>query len=966
MLALGAGLLLLTPQITGAESRTLYKPADIQNALQNVERHGWAREILDGWQRDAEYALQQDRLFFDDIIPELTPGTHYGNSCPHCLGKQSLMGAGRFSWSVTDPDKITCQACGTVYPNEDYPETGVLECPRMGQTFTYYETPGERENPDDRASYALRWLGDRPKMTTFAGIVRDRKVGWAGRQAITLAKVYALTGDIACAERAAWILDRFARVFPGYLYHSYDGSFADLPPAEVSANMGVHGGGGRFPRGAIRHAYGLNEDDGGSWLHNGFWGAGRLSTHGKGSGAGALLSMTVALDLIGDATHPDGRAVVDDRMRERIVRDLLVPGCEDTEHWDNLTNLGVVTFSLSGAVGLLLDQPDRVHRAIDGLNRMMDERYHFDGFYAETPAYAITNFGTVRELPDLLLGYSSPPGYQPETGQRVEDLDPFAGGHFHLAMLSMVRLLAPGNRLPVIGDTHYDTQANVSFVDVLAARLGGPNASLLEALQGESLSEKGSEYALWYRPADLRAEGQAELPLRSEWFPGWHVGVLRGGGEQNDTALYFDGNENERTLHTNHRHRDVLSIIAYAFGEELISDRGYFSGSAQLTPDGRSGQLWCRSTLSHNLVVVDEGDQASRGCGSDLELFGVAPGIEVVQATGVDVYPQCDTYRRTCALIRTPEDQAYIVDLFRVKGGECHQYSFHCNGSLLRLAPEGLSPQPVELSEVWSHWVDNPRALVPEEPCTFSWESGDANLDLHLLNDRDTVDRIVITDAPGWREASLSEFEKPPIQQILAEHRADGSSGELETQYASVIVPYQGSTSPVRSVQLLNNGAETGAIAIEVRFDDRTDIIVSTQDQNSRQVGPLTAAGEFAFVSTNGEGRATQAYLLKGTSLACGDLRIELPEDSTTLPVRSIDGRTIHLGAPVPDGLAAAGTHLLARGPARRYGDHQAPHPQTGFEIESAGSDFVTVRDYPVFDCDEITLLNSAWVQLEP
>ena len=626
----------------------------------------------------------------------------------------------------------------------------------------------------------------------------------------------------------------------------------------------------------------------------------------------------------------------------------------------------MVTFSLSAAVGLLIDQPDRVHRAVDGLDRMMDERYHFDGFYAETPAYAITNFYTVRELPDLLLGYSDPPDYQPKDGRRIENLDPFAVGRFHLAMLSMVRMLAPGNLLPVIGDTHFDTEANVSFVDVLAARLGGSHARLLQTLQRAELSEKGSEYALWFRPADLRAEGPVEMPLRSEWFPGWHVGVLRGRGEQNDTALYFDGNENQRTLHTVHRHRDVLSISAYAFGRELLSDRGYFSGSGQLTPDGRSGQFWCRSTLSHNLVVVDEEEQAAEGCGSDLELFGVAPGIEVVQACGVNVYPQCETYRRTSTLIRSPEGGAYMVDLFRVKGGRTHQYSFHCNGSLESLTPEQSAPHPVELAEAWSEWVDNARAVVPEEPHTFTWRCGGVNMDLALLNAKDTVDRIVITDAPGWREASLSEFEKPPIQQILAEHRLASPDGKLTTQYAAVIVPYQGSDSPVRSTRLLENDGETGVIAIEVRFDDRTDIIVSTHDQQSRQFGPVTAAGEFAFVSLDTDGRAVQGYLLKGTSLVCGDLRIRLPEGSTTLPVRSVTDRTVHLDRPVPDGLAGVGTHLLARGPARRYGDHQAPHPQTGFEVESAGGDSITVRDYPLFECDEITLLNSEWVRIEP
>ena len=60
------------------------------------------------------------------------------------------------------------------------------------------------------------------------------------------------------------------------------------------------------------------------------------------------------------------------------------------------------------------------------------------------------NFHTVRELPDLLLGYPDPDGNS--------TLNPFESGHFNLAMLSVLRCLAPGNRLPVTGDTHFGTE----------------------------------------------------------------------------------------------------------------------------------------------------------------------------------------------------------------------------------------------------------------------------------------------------------------------------------------------------------------------------------------------------------------------------------------------------------------------------------------------------------------------------
>ena len=955
LLCLAVVVLLLNCSVVFPQPRTLYKPQDIENARNNIERYAWAQGLVSGWESRAKFVMQQDREFFEDLIPELTPGCFYGQNCPACVGDKSEMGGGAFRWSLSAPEQVKCSYCGTVYPNDECPETGVLDCPQMGQTFTYYQTPEEIADPAQRAKHALKWLGTRPVMTSFSGMIRHGKVRWAWGQVLPLAKLYAVTGEVAYAERVAWILDRLARVYPNYLYHSYDGSIADLPPAEVAANMGEHGGGGRFAPDAIRNAYGLNKYEDYSKLYNGFWGAGRLNPHGKGSDAGPLLNMTIAYDLIREAQYPDGKPVVSPEMDRRIVKDLIDAGCTDMDCWDSVSNKGVATFSLSAAVGLLLQQPERVHRALDGFHQTMDSRYHFDGFYTESPAYAAHNFSNMNELPDLLYGYSDPAGYEPEKGARVDNMNPFTEGRFSLALQSMVRMLAPGRRLPVIGDTVYNTGLSAIYAEVLAARIGGQYAGLLEAIQGASLSDRGTEYSLWYRSPELQAQSKVRLPLRSEWFPGWHVGVLRGGREDNDAALFLNGNENRWTAATGHRHVDILSISYYAFGEELASDRGYFSGSGQLTRDGRSGQRWTRDTLSHNLVVVDEQSQANRDCGSNLELFGVAPGIEMIQASGHKAYPQCDEYRRTCALIQTPGGQNYVVDFFRVKGGKCHQYTFNCNGSLVDTAPGPPALQPVEMAPTWSKWLSSPKAVTPEVPHTFTWQCQDVSLGLMLLNTQDTVERIIVADAPGWRRGSSSELKKPPIQQILAENRATGPDGTLATQYAAVIVPYRTPASPVIAARLLVNDRDTGAIAIEVKFGERTDYIISSRDQEQREYGPVTVTGQFAFVSVDGRGRVVQAYLLNGSSLECGKTQLSLAAPNTTLKVRSTADRTFHLAEPVPPTLAASGSYLLA-----------GEAPRTGFEMESTTADSITVRDYPVIACDEVTVLHAAWLSLEP
>ena len=140
-----------------------------------------------------------------------------------------------------------------------------------------------------------------------------------------------------------------------------------------------------------------------------------------------------------------------------------------------------------------------------------------------------------------------------------------------------------------------------------------------------------------------------------------------------------------------------------------------------------------------------------------------------------------------------------------------------------------------------------------------------------------------------------------------------------------------------------------------MKLVSRTDYIISTLDQHQRQYGPVTAAGQFAFVSVDHQGHAVQGYLLNGVSLECGDLQIALPEPNTTLKVRAVADRTFHLAESLLTPAAARGSYLLA-----------GEDPRTGFEVESAAADAITVRDYPAIECDEVKVLNSGWSRVEP
>ncbi len=901
------------PDELAAEPVTLYKAEDVARARENVERHAWARSVLNGYIRRVSRVLEADRQWIESMVPELTPWPTYGQICPQCVGEGCSMGeTGVYEWSVDEPDVLTCRYCGARYPHPDFPETGSITAERMGQTFTYYVPPEEAAHPeDDTGKYAYRWASW-PIHVSWSGQIRYLKASWIADTILPLAKTYAITNDVQYAQRAAWVLDAFAQRYPNWLYHSYYGTYADMPPGDAADYMGEHDPMGVLPEGAAVTSFPGNTSC--TRLQN-FWGSGRFHPGAGGEGS-FLLDCAVAYDLIRDARYEDGTPVLSEEMDRRIVNDLILAGCSDLENYDAINNKCGPGRALSAACGILFGQPERVRRGLDGIERLLAGSFHFDGLCRESPSYSSMHLGLMRQIPDILRGYSDPPGYEPEDGKRLDNFQPYDElERYRLGLLSMVRMLRPDLTYPVIGDTHYNTGLSSIWAEILADHYGEAYAGLLATTQGAPLSERGGDYALWYRPPDLTANGQTELPLRTEWFPGWHVAVLRNGNPHGQNALYFNGYE-----YHGHRHHDTLGISLFALGQEMASDRGY------IWDDPRNA--WTRSTLSHNIVTVDGANQITSNRHSTLEMFASLPGVEVVQASA-NAYEQCSQYRRTTALIQLPGDTCYAVDIFRVTGGDLHQYGLNADSGEFTLHELASSPVDGTIS-----YLKNLRAAEPDDAWRGTWQLEDgAAMDVWMPS---PIDRLIVADAPGWRTYRGTELHAPPITQILAER-----SGEaLDSVFTAAIVPHIDGDTPVRSVREVR--PDDGAVAIVVELADRTDWIISALDDEPRSYGQVEMAGRFGLVSFDASGEVRAMHIVDGTRLAAGETELMMPQPRLTLEVTAAAGRSFTLAQPLPHGLNLRGSYAMGG--------------TTGWEIESAAGRTITVRDYPVQPCEELTI----------
>ncbi|MBT5873002.1 MAG: hypothetical protein HOH43_06250, partial [Candidatus Latescibacteria bacterium] len=824
---------------------------DLSIACENNKRHRWAAQIVDDWRESVGFAVAQGRDFFEQMMPDLTPWPTYGQNCPVCVGRLSTMGeTGLYLWDVSASDRLECKYCGTVYPNDEFPETGSLTARQMGQTFTFYLTDDERRNPSDRSgSHALRWI-DNPVHTSWSGILRANRGRWCIDQVLPLSRLYALTGDIACAERAAWIMDAVAKRYPHYLFHSYDGTYADCPPADVAVSLGQYPRGGRFPKETIVSAFeDRHMENDHAVLFNGFWGAGRFGC--SGSDAGVVLLMAKGYDLVHEATYADGSRVISPEMDTRIRDDLIIAACDDSEHWNEINNKAGQARSLSALVGRMFNRPNSVRRAIAGFRAILEKGFHFDGLCTESPSYSAMFLNLVRDIPELLHGYSDPPEYANTQSDPIKNYDAFeAMPLYRSALEGMIRMLDPNRLYPVIGDTHVGGGMEPIHAEVLTARYDRRYASLLAATLGCPVSESGGEYALFHRPADLKVDSALPLPRATEWFPGWRVGVLRAGNPDGGTALYLNGYSMG-----GHRHYDTLGLIYHTHGHELVSDRGY------IWDDPRSA--WTKSTAAHNIVTVDGENQKEAPRDATLEIFGRGPEIEVVQAAS-SAYAQCDIYRRTTALVSLPGQSSYVIDIFKVRGGSTHHYGFHANGRMIRPDRDhGRGLRTAEdLPAIWNRWVDDTVELdsLPENRAT--WEHEGIRLDLILLSDHD---RVLIGDAPGWRNCAGNQANASPIHHLLAEKRQVETS---RSDFVSVMAPYPGVKCPVQRAELMCVDEKSGALMIKVELEDRTDYLVSAPDYADRTYGEIQMTGRFGFISTGKDGTPLSAYLLDGLRLS--------------------------------------------------------------------------------------------------
>ncbi len=315
-----------------------------------------------------------------------------------------------------------------------------------------------------------------------------------------------------------------------------------------------------------------------------------------------------------------------------------------------------------------------------GIDDYLISRIDSDGQGDEASTYNLMWIDGMQPVADVLDGYD---GYGGESLYKHPKLK-----RMYYSGIAMML----GEFSPTIGDTsrtgqkgHWTSKARVlnafdKFRDPVFAQAA-------YELNGRSVD--GFNTGIWTSdPEKIQddildvIEEHGTFTLKSDMLAGFGVAMLKSGGDYTDsttptaldtrnaTWMYFGTNGNP---YSSHPHKDTLNIGLIAHGLELMPDHGYPAKTGQ---DPERVQ-WTNQTISHNTVVVNEQSQLDQDSRGDAIHFDETEMVKVMDVSEPNVYNEVSEYRRSVLNIKIDDENMYMVDFFRVLGGDNHIYSIH-------------------------------------------------------------------------------------------------------------------------------------------------------------------------------------------------------------------------------------------------------------------------------------------------
>lgn len=910
--------------IVSAKSKsTWYTDEMVSNARKNADRYSWARKIRsDAVIKAGPWIAMSDEELWSLVPPATLPrpsGVKWGGACPHDGAELTKWGY-RYKYNIkNEPWKVRCPSCNKIFPSNDfgaYYNSGIDDDGQFHRELADESLLYNLEHPDpndprhkEYVDDGRGWVNEKGERFNFIGyyIWGVWTEIFEGLEALGDAYVY--TNDPIYAHKAAILLDRIADLYPEM----------DITETVTlgQANDGFSGRGKLFGRIAetfnIRYLtkaydiiYGaVAEDD---ELH------------------AFLKSKAEEFDLPTKKGSPE---LFYANVEERILKE----GAEAIINGDIGGNLGMHQYSM-GAIAIVYDKEPYTSQWLDWIFRsdggktdsVIMEKVDRNGYGAESGiGYARGWLRDFMGLADLIRNYDPDSEYNLYTRY---------GPKFERWYHTEFDLLNGRQGTPSIGDhgscgrpgNHVNVDQMVEAFELFR----NPRFAQIAYWGAQGEVDEIHSNIFHPEPYAIRdeilkvAQEHEPFQLSSVNLGGYGYTSLRSGDHYEDTlrtlSIYY-GRSN-----VSHGHKDRLNLGLTAFNMDLMPDLGY----PERTGAWPKALAWTANTISHNTVVVDECPQFGNWGGKSIYMMDL-PGAKVAEVDGNNVYPT-SVYIRTSSCIDISEYDFYVVDIFRVRGGNDHLYSFHGPESRL-MEVDGLKLTPQTGGTYYSPDTDFAEnvfgdygARSPGQGFQYlhSVQRGEMTGDSFSIEYR-VVDtwmadpiprnriRLRITGLGQYDKVDLAVGEPPHVGNnpeflpyVLIrksnenvekkQHgllpalkrglnsifkRDERVKGPLETRFVTVIEAYEGKrvVEKIERLKPIKDDAGAMAVAVKVKVPGRTDYIISSLDPTVevRFEDDIAFKGRYGVISFDGD-EFLGAKLVSTSYLKIGGISYKNPK----------------------------------------------------------------------------------------
>ncbi|MEO6647933.1 MAG: heparinase II/III family protein [Chitinophagaceae bacterium] len=865
-----------------------YSAERIANLRNNCGKYEWARQKFNVAVAKAKpWLVKTDEELWNMVpgqdLPRTIDVTYDGlSSGPKFLGclicGNDILKYGNYPYNPdfeNKPWKLTCPSCKSVFPTNDFgkyyksaiDEHGLFN-PARGDTGLLFNM----DHPDPKDSLhkfgvddGFGYVGKNGRAYKYIGYYTWKYWDYVNAGLAALADAFLYTGNKLYSHKAAILLDRIADVYPSmdwkpYANRGWYHSDGGTKLGKIEGSIWETGVVQSFADSYDKILSGIQDDP---LLYTFLERQSKKYKLPKPKGTTALLVANVDNGILKTAFE----AVLSMQIRgNQGMHQLTVATCAIALNTDPQTTKWLNW----------LFEPDG--GAIPGL---MIDHFDHDGSSDEgAPGYAFIWGRQVTKLAVLLQDY---PSY---TQHNIFRDFP----QFRSAFLVAYRMAALGIATPNMGDFGatglVSTQADPEFM-AIGYTYTRDSAIAIAAFRANGNSAKGLGLDIFSeKPEAVNLEIQrigenaGQRPAGGYLMSGFGFALLESGSGLPGTALVSNYGRTRM-----HAHQDMLNFDLFAFGHWLAPDHGYPEFATNIP----SNTDWTGSTISHNTVFVNKHPQKFVW-GGRTRLFTQLKGFGVFELDGRKAYPDINEYSRTMLLIGGSDSNSYVVDIFRVKGGSDHVYSFH--GPPGTISNHGLQ---LKTQETGTYAGENiPKGVAAKNfPDGYSFlyniqkdehPPGNFMLDWKTetgyrgVTDKDDIHLRMHAMTP-CSDVALADGDPPQNKPgnpkrlgYVLMHR-DGT--DLNSAFVSVFESYR--LKPfIKSVQRIDDGTgEQVAIKVE-KMDGHTDyLLYNPASQNlMRLPNGISMTGNIGYLEEK-DGVVKKGILINGSALKYGNMQLK-------------------------------------------------------------------------------------------